>query len=818
MKPLSLGARALLAFFLIITPGWQGEPESAPAAAVEPQQAGTDLILVSLDEDPMVTDESGDTAVFSVVLAQAPAEGTSVILPLSVSDPTEGQLSASQLEFTPENWDVEQDVTVTGVDDGLVDGDQDYEVVFGAAVSDDPVFAGQDAGSIPVTNLDDDEPSIEVSKTSLSTSEGGGNDSFTVWLGAEPVSSVTLQVTSSDTGEASVSPSQLTFTTENWDKPQQVIVTGVDDLVVDGNQAYTVTVAPLSGNALYQAAAPKVLNGTNADDDEAGITLSTFELTLNEGETSGFSVGLTSVPFAEVTVQISGVSQDDAEISASVIQFIPPGISGQFVTLTAVEEDMVDGTRSFTLEITTSSADPDYDGLTGEVEVTVLDNDEASLEVSPAGPISLEEGQEEDLEVRLGAMPAGSVTVSVTSSNPDQATVMPDTLTFNGSNWNVFQTVTVSAVADEYDDDDASFEVIFEVIDEPPGVGFPAPPVSVSGTAEDIDESTISIDPTILTTSEDGTSATFTVRLGSRPFLSLPVTIVFDLQDEAADEITLVPMQVTFTNADWGPKTVTVTGLPDGVIDGDQQITIDSLLKTQDVKYLQFGPPQNVIVTNLDIEAVPVGRAYTYEFVANYFFIPSTHGVLSADNRAHVTKLNVVTPPKYGEVTLNDDGSFTYMYDSQKNTTGALSDQFTYEIEYRVEGGTAKTRPATVTIRFPESDKPLLHSWVQPVTQADSLVRVEAAQQLVLEVALQPGLPGDVWVQFYRWDHQVLKYVVLQSVTGAPYRYVLDLTTLPDGPNQIYAIVYDPSGQIGKRSRILLLKQGYVNYVPYVMK
>ena len=75
---------------------------------------------------------------------------------------------------------------------------------------------------------------------------------------------------------------------------------------------------------------------------------------------------------------------------------------------------------------------------------------------------------------------------------------------------------------------------------------------------------------------------------------------------------------------------------------------------------------------------------------------------------------------------------------------------------------------------------------------------------------------GRVWVQFYRWDHQVLKYVVLQNVTGAPYRYVLDLT-IARRANRIYAIIYDPSGQIGKRSRILLLKQG-VNYVPYVMK
>ena len=50
-----------------------------------------------------------------------------------------------------------------------------------------------------------------------------------------------MRIDSSDTGEATTSGS-LTFTSANWDTPQTVTVTGVDDNLIDG----TVTPTSLS--------------------------------------------------------------------------------------------------------------------------------------------------------------------------------------------------------------------------------------------------------------------------------------------------------------------------------------------------------------------------------------------------------------------------------------------------------------------------------------------------------------------------------------------------------------------------------------------
>ena len=60
-----------------------------------------------------------------MVLTSAPT--ADVTINLSSSDPTEGTVPAS-VTFTAANFSVAQTVTVTGVDDALVDGDVAYTI------------------------------------------------------------------------------------------------------------------------------------------------------------------------------------------------------------------------------------------------------------------------------------------------------------------------------------------------------------------------------------------------------------------------------------------------------------------------------------------------------------------------------------------------------------------------------------------------------------------------------------------------------------------------------------------------------------------
>ena len=105
-----------------------------------------------------------------------------------------------------------------------------------------------------------------VSSISGNTTEAGGTATFTVKLSSQPTANVTIGVSSSDTGEGTVSPSSLTFTSSNWNANQTVTVTGVNDSLDDGNQSYTVVLAAASSSdSGYSGLNPNDVSVTNTD-------------------------------------------------------------------------------------------------------------------------------------------------------------------------------------------------------------------------------------------------------------------------------------------------------------------------------------------------------------------------------------------------------------------------------------------------------------------------------------------------------------------------------------------------------------------------
>jgi len=214
--------------------------------------------------DGLITDEGGGSDTFTVVLDTSP--GAEVTIALSSSDTGEGTVSPESLTFTSENWSTPQTVTVTGVDDGLNDGDIAYTVIVAPAVSEDGNYSGLDGSDVGVTNTDDDYVGIIVTPTSgLLTSRCGGSDTFTIVLCCLPVATVEIALSSSDPDSGIVSPEWLTFTTENGNIPQTVTVTGQDN-GIEGDVLYTIITAPaVSEDAEYDGLDPEDVSVTNVD-------------------------------------------------------------------------------------------------------------------------------------------------------------------------------------------------------------------------------------------------------------------------------------------------------------------------------------------------------------------------------------------------------------------------------------------------------------------------------------------------------------------------------------------------------------------------
>jgi hypothetical protein len=201
--------------------------------------------------------EAGGQDGFSVVLESPPQ--ADVLLRLSNPDVTEVAVSRGSLTFTPMNWNVSQSVTVTGVDDDEVDGDQvsTIDIAVDRAVSDDAFDDAPDR-SVVVVTIDDDvaappppptSPGLVLVENGGGTrvTELGGSDTFSVRLRTRPWKNVAIAVTSLDLLEVLVtSASLITFTPSNWDVPQTVTVVGVDDLLPDGDRIANVTLAVVS--------------------------------------------------------------------------------------------------------------------------------------------------------------------------------------------------------------------------------------------------------------------------------------------------------------------------------------------------------------------------------------------------------------------------------------------------------------------------------------------------------------------------------------------------------------------------------------------
>lgn len=217
-------------------------------AAIDDDTAGISLSRTSGLTTSEVT-QSTDT--FTVVLDSEPT--ADVVMSFSSSDTSEGTVSPSSVTFTPATWSVAKTITVTGVDEGIDDGDIVFNVITGAAVSSDSNYHGINPSDVSVQNQDNDTAAIYVNPvTTITTDEDGGSDSFTVVLGSEPLSNVTIFVSSSNLSEGGVNKGSLTFTSADWDSPQTVTVTGKDDGIVDGDLYYTVSLSDASsGDPAY---------------------------------------------------------------------------------------------------------------------------------------------------------------------------------------------------------------------------------------------------------------------------------------------------------------------------------------------------------------------------------------------------------------------------------------------------------------------------------------------------------------------------------------------------------------------------------------
>jgi hypothetical protein len=134
-------------------------------------------------------------------------------------------------------------------------------------------------------------PGFSITNTGNNqVNEAGGTLTLNVALTTQPSGNVTVNVLSSNTAEGTLSNNVLNFTSSNWNVAQSIVVTGIDDLLDDGNTNFTVTFSSTtSTDATYAALNSTVYNLTNLDNDAT--------ITSPQDQQVCKSVGLSNVNF-----------------------------------------------------------------------------------------------------------------------------------------------------------------------------------------------------------------------------------------------------------------------------------------------------------------------------------------------------------------------------------------------------------------------------------------------------------------------------------------------------------------------------------------
>ena len=574
--------------------------------------AAVDLDVTNDDDDHagaivtpvagLVTSETGTHATFSVRLTAKPMYD--VTIPLASTKPGEGVADRTSLTFTPNNWDLAQTVTVTGVDDQIADGVQPYAIELQPATSEDPAFAGMDADDVQAVNVDDDLQAIVVTPTSgLVTTEAGSSDHFAVVLATQPTSDVTIAVSSSAPGEAQANTSSLVFTPATWATPQIVTVTGLDDLVVDGDRTWTIVLAPaVTTDPRYSGLDPDDVTGTNLDDDTPGIDATPISglVTSERGTTDHFRVVLHSQPVANVTVDVASSDTTEGTVYPATLVFTPADWDvAQTVTVRGVDDAIVDGDIAYQVDLTGVSTDPIYNNLDGDpVSVTNLDNDRAGFAIAPPGNLVVSEfGDSETFTITLLKRPTANVRLTLASSDLSEGFVAPAVLTFTPFNWNVPHTVTVTGVDDLLVDGNQPFLIVTAAATsaDPAYDGLDPADVTVTNIDNETPQVYVKAKP-ILSTSENGARATYQMRLTVAP----TATVVCPITSNDPSEGIANPAGVTFTPGSFGFQTVTITGIDDAIPDGDQLYdVIDGACSSTDPTYAG-ADPNDVHAVNLD--------------------------------------------------------------------------------------------------------------------------------------------------------------------------------------------------------------------------
>ncbi|WP_254564047.1 SBBP repeat-containing protein [Oscillatoria sp. HE19RPO] len=478
-------------------------------------------------------------------------------------------------------------IQVVPTDDAIADPNETVQLTLNAGTNYN-VNAASATASLTVT--DNDTAGVTVSAINGNTSEAAGTASFEVVLDTQPTGEVTVNLVSSNTAEGTVSVPSITFTPGNWNVPQTVTVTGVDDNVADGNITYTIQTTVTSTDSIYSSINPNDVSVTNIDNDTPNIlvTQSGGSTAVTEGGTTDtYQLVLTTAPTANVNITITPDVQTDLGNGAGTAVTLTFNNTNwnnpQTITVTATDDTAVEYAHTSTISHSVTSTDADYNGMAvSNITANVTDNDLPTVNVAAGNNASETNTSSGQFTLTLSdGAPTGGMTVNYSVAGT--ATSGTDYTALSGS---VFipagattANINVTPLDDAIDEPDETVQLTVAT-----GTGYNLGTTSeatISLADNDTAGAKLTQSNNSTNVAESGTTDTYEIVLLSQPTQDVRITVNPDSQTRVVGETSLI-----FTSNNWNvPQTVTVGAIDDTAVEYPHSGTISHSITSSDANY-----------------------------------------------------------------------------------------------------------------------------------------------------------------------------------------------------------------------------------------
>ena len=386
----------------------------------------------------IIREENSTGKQYTVRLNSVPTADVTVTIAAPAGAPV--TISPSTLTFTTTDWETPQTVTVKAT----ADDNHENETYAVSHTADGGGYENVPLSLLALQVKDNDIVAVRFNKHTVTVVEGdtqGGT--YTAVLDAQPNAPITITVSPDAGSDVLVDPAMLNFTTSNWDTQQTVQVTAEHDAdsqheTVQVSHAATGTYADLSIDSLT----------IHIKDDEALVRANPLALSLREGNnhTASYTLRLNVWPQSASTYTVQIEAGPKVRTNPQQVQFTQSNWNqGQTIRVSKTAREDANALDD-RVEIRHFSSQGNEIG-TEPVIVTIIDDDEAGVALD-SQVLELAEGEEAEYRVRLIAAPPEPITLAITGMENTSVAVSPTSLTFNPSNWNQRQTVSVEALQD----------------------------------------------------------------------------------------------------------------------------------------------------------------------------------------------------------------------------------------------------------------------------------------------------------------------------------------------------------------------------------